>query len=46
MYPGKYNIPRRRAAVRVSGDLVLASPDTLDADCAGRYPRYYLLSRK
>ena len=46
MYPGKYNSPRRRAAVGVSGDLVLASPATLDADCAGRYPRYYLLSRK
>ena len=43
LYAGKYSTARRRAAVRVSGDLLLTDAATLDADCVGRWPRYYLL---
>lgn len=46
MYAGKYGTARRRAAVTVSGDLLLCDPAVLDADCVGRWPRYYLLSRE
>ena len=45
MYSGKYSTAKRRASVTVSGDLVFASAATLDADCTGRWPRYYLLSK-
>lgn len=45
MYVGKYSSAKRRAAVTVSGDLIFASAATLDADCVGRWPRYYLLSK-
>lgn len=45
MYTGKYSSAKRRAAVSVSGDLIFASAATLDADCKGRWPRYYLLSK-
>ena len=44
LYAGKYSTARRRAAVQVSGDLLLTDAATLDADCVGRWPRYYLLS--
>lgn len=43
MYTGKYNTAKRRAKVTVSGDLIFADPATLDDDCIGRWPRYYLL---
>ena len=43
LYVGKYATARRRAAVQVSGDLLLTDAATLDADCVGRWPRYYLL---
>ncbi len=43
LYGGKYSSKRRREAVTLCGDLLLCSPDTLDADCVGRWPRYYLL---
>lgn len=43
LYAGKYNTARRKAAVLVSGDLLLTDTATLDADCVGRWPRYYLL---
>lgn len=45
MYIGKYNTAKRRASVTVSGDLIFAAPAVLDADCVGRRPRYYLLSK-
>ncbi len=46
LYAGKYTTARRRAAVTVCGDLLLTEPAILDADCMGRWPRYYLLSRE
>ena len=45
LYTGKYSTAARRAKVQVSGDLIFADPATLDADCIGRYPRYYLYSK-
>lgn len=45
LYTGKYSSAKRRAKVTVSGDLIFADPATLDADCVGRYPRYYLFSK-
>ena len=46
LYAGKYNTAKRRKAVTVTGDLLLCAPAVLDADCVGRWPRYYLLSRE
>ena len=46
MYAGKYSSARRRKAVTVIGDLLLCDPAVLDADCVGRWPRYYLLHRE
>ena len=47
LYYGKYSVnARRRANVAVSGELIFASPAVLDADCVGRWPRYYLLERE
>jgi len=46
LYAGKYSTARRRAAVTLSGDLLLTTLSVLDADCVGRWPRYYLLSRE
>lgn len=43
LYAGKYSTAKRKAAVTVSGDLIFAAPEVLDADCAGRSPKYYLL---
>ena len=43
---GKYSTAARRAKVTVSGDLIFADAATLDADCVGRYPLYYLFSKK
>ena len=43
LYAGKYSTARRKAAVKESGDLLLTDGATLDADCVGRWPRYYLL---
>lgn len=45
LYTGKYSTAARRAKVQVSGDLIFADPATLDADCIGRAPRYYLFSK-
>lgn len=45
LYTGKYSTAARRAKVSVSGDLIFADAATLDADCVGRYPRYYLFSK-
>lgn len=45
LYTGKYSTASRRAKVTVSGDLIFADAATLDADCIGRYPRYYLFSK-
>lgn len=42
LYSGKYASAKRRAAVKVVGKLLRAAPETLDKDCAGRNPRYYL----
>ena len=46
LYAGKYSSARRRKAVAVTGDLLLCDPAVLDADCVGRWPRYYLLHRE
>ena len=46
LYTGKYSTARRRAAVTLSGDLLFTTLSVLDADCTGRWPRYYLLSRE
>ena len=45
LYTGKYSTAARRAKVTVSGDLIFADAAPLDADCIGRYPRYYLFSK-
>lgn len=45
LYTGKYSTAARRAKVQVSGDLIFADAATLDNDCVGRYPRYYLFSK-
>ena len=45
LYSGKYSTAARKAKVTVSGDLVFADAATLDADCIGRAPRYYLFSK-
>ena len=45
LYAGKYNTARRKKAVTVTGDLLLAAPHILEEDCIGRTPRYYLLQR-
>lgn len=44
LYTGKYSTAKRRPYVTVSGDLIFAEPAILDADCVGRWPRFYLLS--
>ena len=45
LYSGKYSTAARKAKVTVSGDLVFADAETLNADCIGRAPRYYLFSK-
>ena len=45
LYTGKYSTAARRAKVTVSGDLIFADAATLDNDCIGRAPRYYLFSK-
>ena len=46
LYAGKYDSAKRRKAVTLTGDLLLTDAAVLDADCTGRWPRYYLLSRE
>ena len=46
LYTGKYCTAVRRAKVTVSGDLIFADAETLDADCVGRWPKYYLLTKR
>lgn len=46
LYSGKFSKGARRQKVSVSGDLIFAAPETLDADCIGRRPRYYLLEKQ
>ena len=45
LYTGKYSTAARKAKVQVSGDLIFADAETLNADCIGRAPRYYLFSK-
>lgn len=46
LYAGKYAVnARRKAAVTVSGDLIFVKAGDLDADCSGRWPKYYLLRK-
>ena len=45
LYTGKYGTAKRRGYVTVSGDLIFSTGATLDDDCIGRYPRYYLFER-
>ena len=46
LYAGKYAAnARRKAAVTVSGDLIFVKAGDLDADCSGRWPKYYLLRK-
>jgi len=46
LYAGKYSTGRRKKAVTVTGDLLLTDPQVLEADCIGRWPRYYLLQKE
>lgn len=46
LYTSKYSTTARKAKVQVSGDLIFADAETLNADCIGRAPRYYLFSKK
>lgn len=46
LYTGKYGSAKRRKAVSVTGDLLLTDAAAVDADCVGRWPRYYLLHRE
>jgi len=46
LYAGKYNTAKRRAAVTLTGDLLLTTPQVLETDCIGRAPRYYLLQKE
>ena len=46
LYYGKFDRAGRREHVTVSGDLLLCKPEVLDADCVGRWPKYWLLERK
>jgi len=46
LYRGKYDTFRRKQAVAQTGDLLLTSLETVDADCTGRWPRYYLLGKR
>ena len=45
LYTGKYSTAARKTKVTVSGDLIFADAETLNADCIGRAPRYYLFSK-
>lgn len=45
LYSGKYSTAARKTKVTVSGDLIFADAETLNADCIGRAPRYYLFSK-
>lgn len=47
LYNGKYGFmyPRRKMAVKVSGDVIFSSYQTLNDDCYGRTPCYYLIGR-
>ena len=45
LYTGKYSTAARKVKVQVSGDLIFADAETLNADCIGRAPRYYLFSK-
>lgn len=45
LYTGKYSTAARKDKVQVSGDLIFADAETLNADCIGRAPRYYLFSK-
>ena len=45
LYSGKYSTAARKAKVQVSGDLIFADAETLNTDCIGRAPRYYLFSK-
>lgn len=46
LYAGKYSAnARRKASVTVSGDLIFVKAGDLDADCSGRWPKYYLLRK-
>lgn len=45
LYTGKYSTAARKAKVQVSGDLIFADAETLNTDCIGRAPRYYLFSK-
>ena len=44
---GTKEVSRRQVEGLVeSGDLLLCKPEVLDADCVGRWPKYWLLERK
>lgn len=43
IYPGKFDTAWRSGKVSVWGDLLVTDAVTLDGDCVGRWPRYYLI---
>lgn len=46
IYPGKFRAAYRAAVVTQLGDVLLCSPETLEMDCKGRSPRYYIFRAK
>ncbi len=45
-YPGKFSKPGRRGRAVLRGHDILVTPDTLELDCLGRSPRYYIFERE
>ena len=46
IYSGKFRAAYRAEAVSQLGDVLLCSPETLESDCRGRNPRYYIFRKK
>lgn len=46
IYQGKFRAAYRAEAVAQLGDVLLCTPETLESDCKGRNPRYYIFKRK
>lgn len=45
MYPGKFRADYRAEAVTQLGEVLLCAPETLELDCLGRSPRYYIFEK-
>ena len=44
IYPGKFDAAWRSGKVSAWGDLVVTDAVTLDEDCMGRWPKYYIFT--